>query len=129
MAGKKRGKRFWGMKGTHKTLGLRFESGFEKKFLDQCYLQGIRVERCAEIVPYKDAEGKDRQYEPDFYLPDFDYVVEIKGSWAFRDNHGHVREKFFAAQAFFKGRYTLITEKELKADFVAKLHKELAGGN
>lgn len=106
-----------------------FESGFEKKFLDQCYMQGIKVQRCEEKVPYLDSSGKLHHYVPDFYLPDFDYVVEIKGSWAFQDNHGHVKEKFFAAQRFFKGRYTLITEKELKGDFVARLHKELMSGN
>lgn len=130
MAKKKSRKgRFWGIRGVHKSVKVQYDSGFEKKFLDQCYLQGIKVTRCTEKVPYIDAEGKAHTYEPDFYLPDFDYVVEIKGSWAFRDNHGHVREKFFAAQEFFKGRYALITEKELKSDFVAKLHKELVSGN
>lgn len=131
MAGnhRKRKRKYWGIRGTHKALGVVFESGFEKKFLDQCYMQGIKVQRCEEKVPYLDSSGKLHHYVPDFYLPDFDYVVEIKGSWAFQDNHGHVKEKFFAAQRFFKGRYTLITEKELKGDFVARLHKELMSGN
>lgn len=116
------------MKGTHKTLRIEFDSGLEKRFLDQCYMQGIKVERCRKLVPYRDSDGKAHTYEPDFYLPDFDFVVEIKGSWAFKTNHANVREKFYAAMEFFGGKYTLITEKELKGDFVAGLHKVLTDG-
>lgn len=126
--GKRKGK-FWSMHGTHRSTGIRYESGFEKKFLDQCYLQGIRVTRCTVVVPYRDSTGKSHTYEPDFFWPDFNYVIEIKGSWALRDNHGFVREKFFAAKAQFNGRYTLITEKELKTDYVATLRRDLTHGN
>lgn len=128
MGGKKKGRKFWSMQGTHRATKLPYDSGLEKKFLDQCYMQGIKVVRCTVRVPYKDGDGKWHHYEPDFYLPDFDFVVEIKGSWAFKTNHAHVREKFYAAQTHFKGRYTLITEKELRTDFVAGLHKVLTDG-
>ena len=121
--------KFWSMKGTHRPTGVPFESGFEKKFLDQCYVLGIRVDRCKSVVPYQDATGKWCRYEPDFLLIDYDYVVEIKGAWAFKDNHANVREKFFAAQKYFNGRYTLATEKELKGTFVADLLRTLHNGN
>lgn len=85
--------------------------------------------RCPTFVPYTDSSGKPHLFEPDFYLPDFDYVVEVKGSWAFKDNHGNVREKFFAASKHFKGRFTMVTEKELRGDFVSRLHAELVNGN
>lgn len=130
MGGRRRGKgRFWSLKGTHKETGVVFDSGFEKKFLDQCWLQGIKVRRCPAKVPYLDATGKAHHFEPDFELVDFGYVVEVKGAWAFRENHGNVREKYFAASRYFKGRFTMVTERELKGDFVAKLHAELVNGN
>lgn len=117
------------MKGLHKETRVRYDSGFEKKFLDQCWLQGIKVTRCPDKVPYKDTEGKWRTFEPDFLLPDFEYVVEVKGAWAFKTNHGYVKEKYFAATKHYKGRFTMVTEKELRGDFVAKLHRELFGGD
>ncbi len=127
MAGK-RGK-FWSLKGTHKETGVRFESGFEKKFLDQCWLRGLKVARCPDRVPYRDAEGRPHHFEPDFVLLDYGYVVEIKGLWAFKSNHGNVREKFHAAIAYYEGRFTMITERELRGDYVSKLHAELARGD
>ena len=118
--------KFWSMHGV--VRGVPYESGFEKKFLEQCYMQGIKVERSKVRVPYKDADGKWHHYEPDFYWPQYDYTIEIKGSWAFKTNHANVREKYHAAAAYFKGRYTMFTEKELRGDFVAKLHAELHNG-
>lgn len=116
------------MYGTHRPTGVRFESGFEKLFVEQCYLQGIQVERCRVVVPYQDSTGKWRSYEPDFRWPAFDYVIEIKGAWAMRANHAWAKEKFLAAHKHFSGRYTLFTEKELKRGFVADLHRRLVHG-
>lgn len=132
MAGKRKSggrSKFWSMKGVHRSTKVPYESGLEKRFLDQCYMMGVKVGRCKVVVPYQDASGKWCQYEPDFLLIEYDYVVEIKGSWAFRDNHGNVREKFFAAQKHFQGRYTLVTEKELKGTFVSELLRTLHNGN
>lgn len=126
MTGSRRARsKFWSMHGTHKSTGVAFESGHEKKFLEQCYMQGIKVQRCETRVPYIDSEGKARHYEPDFFLPDFNYVVEIKGVWALKSNHAYVKEKFLAAMKHFKGRYTMITEVELKNGYVARMHVEL----
>lgn len=128
MGGKRRN-RFWSLKGTHKETGIRYESGFEKKFLDQCYLRGIKVVRCPSRVPYRDADGHPHHFEPDFLLPDFDFVVEIKGIWALRDNHGNVKEKYHAAMAYFNGRFAMMTERELKSDYLSQLHVMLVNGN
>lgn len=117
------------MQGVHRSTRVPYESGLEKKFLDQCYMLGVKVDRCKVVVPYQDATGKWCRYEPDFVLLDYDYVVEIKGAWAFKDNHANVREKFFAAQRHFNGRYTLFTEKELKGSFVADLITRLHNGH
>lgn len=118
------------MKGTFR--GVSFESGFEKKFLEQCYLQGIRTVRSPALVAYQDSSGKWHTYSPDFYWPDLDYTVEVKGTWAFRENHGNVKEKYVAALRHFGGRYTIVTERELRSDFVSRLHASLRrelGGN
>lgn len=127
MAGKKKSKsKFSGIEGRHKSTGIEYQSGLEKKFLDQCYMLGIRVARCKDIVPYIDASGKWHRYEPDFVLTDFGVVVEIKGLWAVRSNHANVREKFEAARARFgANRFVMMTEKELRSDYVAKLHRSL----
>lgn len=122
MAGKSK---FWSMHGLHKPTGLRFESGLERKFLDQCYMLGIKVKRCQHKVQYKDSAGKVRTYEPDFELSDFNWVIEIKGKWAVRSNHAYVKEKYQAAMAKFNGRYSVMTEIELRSGYLTKLYVEL----
>jgi hypothetical protein len=114
------------MKGTFR--GIAFESGYEKKFLEQCYMLGIRVVRSPASVAYQDSTGKWHSYKPDFLWPDHSYTVEVKGTWAFRDNHGNVKEKYVAAVKHFQGRYTIVTERELKSGFVAKLYASLVRG-
>ena len=128
VAGKKASK-YSGRSGKHRMTGVMYDSGLEKRFLDQCYMQGIKVRRCPVKVNYKDTDGKWRTYSPDFELVDLKYVVEVKGLWAFKTNHAYVREKIVAALEKFKGRYTVVTEKELKSNFVAELHKGLVDGN
>lgn len=108
-----------------KSNGVAYESGYEKKFLEQCYQLGVKVVRSEQTVRYRDATGKWHTYHPDFYWPEYDHTIEIKGTWAFRQNHGNVREKFMAAMEFFGGRYTLITERELRTSFVADLRRKL----
>ena len=120
------GKKFDGKKGKHRSTEIAYESGLEKRFLDQCYLQGIKVRRCVDTVPYQDADGKWHRYEPDFVLTDFGVVVEVKGMWAVKINHANVKEKFHAARKKFgENRYVMVTEKELRSDYVARLHKAL----
>lgn len=131
MAGKKKPKsKFSGIEGRHKSTGIEYHSGLEKKFLDQCYMMGIKVARCKDTVPYIDASGKWHRYEPDFVLADFGVVVEIKGLWAVRSNHANVREKFEAARARFgANRFVMMTEKELKSDYLARLYRTLVYGH
>ena len=33
------------------------------------------------VLDYKSAKGRKRKYIPDFYLPDYDIYVEVKGYW------------------------------------------------
>jgi len=119
------GNKYSGNRGTHKETKIPYESSLEKKFLDQCYLQGIRVSRCTDRIPFVDHKNHWHTYNPDFKLLDFDYAIEIKGAWAFKTNHGFVEEKYYAARRFFGGRYTIMTEKEIKDGFLSRLHAEL----
>ena len=60
--------------------GIFFRSSYEKKFLEFCEKYKIKVES-AENKNFRLRylyEGKKHWYYPDFYLPDFDVVVEIK---------------------------------------------------
>lgn len=130
MGGKASRSKFSGIEGRHRSTGLVYHSSLEKRFLDQCYMLGIKVDRCKDIVPYTDASGKWHRYEPDFVLVDFGVVVEIKGLWAVRSNHANVREKFEAARARFGAhRFVMMTEKELKSDYLARLYRNLVYGN
>lgn len=126
MGRRRRGRKFWSMKGE--LNGVKFDSGFEKKFLEKCEAAGVRVARSQAQVRYMGSDNKFRTYHPDFYLLDFDWTVEIKGCWALKNNHGFVREKFFAAQRWFKGRFFLITERELRTDAVERFFEALKSG-
>lgn len=117
--------KFWSMTGTHKSTGLRFESGLEKRFLDQSYMLGIKVRRCTDTVPYKGSDEKWHTYLPDFELSDFRWIIEVKGKWAVCRNHAHVREKFQAAMTKYNGRYSIMTEVELKNGYLARLYARL----
>lgn len=115
-------KRFWGKKGS--SNGIPFESGLEKKFIRICRQLGIKLERSRYKIGYKES-GRLRKYYPDFYWPDVDFTVEIKGAWAFKSNSGFVREKYAASMVALAGRYTLLTEKELNSEFIIRLYRAL----
>jgi Phage endonuclease I len=121
----KKRKSYGGMKGT--LHGIDFESGHEKKFIRICRQLGIRLTRCEMKIPYC-AEGRWHTYSPDFSWPAVNYVIEVKGSWAFKDNHGFVREKYTYAMKELKGRYALISEKELTSEFVMGMYKAILSG-
>lgn len=60
---------------------LYYRSSYEKDFLLYCKDKGIEVQSAENKkfrVRYKDDCNKDRYYYPDFYLPKFNIVVEIK---------------------------------------------------
>lgn len=117
------GKKFWSMHGVYN--GIHFDSGFEKRFLEQCRQLGIKVTRSPDQVKYQDPSGKWHVYFPDFLWPDYKHTIEIKGTWAIRINHGFVKEKTAAALLHFKGRYTIFSEKDLKSSAVQDLYRKL----
>jgi hypothetical protein len=63
--------------------GIKFQGSWELIFYNYCKSNQIPVERCVESFPYT-WEGE-RSYFPDFYLPDRDLYIEIKGYETERD--------------------------------------------
>ena len=69
-------------KHEHGYIGsLYYRSSYEKQFINFCINFGLAIEtaECNKFsVKYHDKNGNERTYFPDFYLKDFDIVVEIK---------------------------------------------------
>ena len=63
--------------------GFQMDSGSEKKFAMLLDEEGIKWQKNSTVsFPYKDKKtGKRRKYIPDFYLPEYDFWVEIKGKY------------------------------------------------
>ena len=60
--------------------GFWMDSGAERRFAELMDANDILwYKNTSEWFPYRDKVGKSRKYYPDFYLPEYDYWVEIKG--------------------------------------------------
>ncbi len=67
--------------------GYWMDSGAERKFAELLDKNNIRwIKNTDKFFTYRDISGKLRKYYPDFYLPDYDYWVEIKGLLYRNDN-------------------------------------------
>lgn len=62
----------------YQNTNLTYQSLLELSFLDKCYELNIKVINGFEIPYY--FRNKLRTYITDFYLPDYKYIIEIKGS-------------------------------------------------
>lgn len=88
-----------------------YRSSYEKEFLRLCETFNIKVESAATKkfrVKYF-YEGKYRYYYPDFYLPEYDLVCEIKPLSLLGEEL--VEQKLINGATKFK--YWLVTEEEL----------------
>ena len=63
--------------------GLKFQGKWELTFYEYCLTSDIKILRTNEWFPYN--WNGDRKYFPDFYLPDLDVYVEVKGYEVERD--------------------------------------------
>lgn len=91
--------------------GIYYRSSYELKFLKYCMKNKIKVisaENKKFRVKYKAAE-KVKMYYPDFYLPDYHMVIEIKplSMYDYKLN----MEKFHEAAMVYD--FSVITEEEL----------------
>lgn len=61
--------------------GLFYRSSYELRFMKYCdknNIDFISAENKTYRCPYEDVEGKRRWYYPDYYLPKYNIVIEIK---------------------------------------------------
>lgn len=89
----------------YEYAGCSFHGTWEvayAKYLDE---MGISWERTKKRFPYE-FEGTIRRYTPDFYLPETDEYVEIKGFKTLKDE---------AKWSQFKGKLIVLQENELKS--------------
>lgn len=63
--------------------GIKFQGNWELLYWEYCVEHQIIIERCSERFPYE--WNGTRSYNPDFYLPETDTYVEIKGYETERD--------------------------------------------
>lgn len=85
-----------------------FRSSWEANFAKWCNLSGIKWEYEPKAFPLK-INGKDTTYTPDFYLPEFDLWIEIKGYW-----RGIQKKKFNFVKKYFGVHLIALEEKQLK---------------
>jgi len=66
----------------YKNTNLYYQSSYELDFLDK-YFEKIEIENA---FPIKYNYGINRIYYPDFYLPEYNLIVEIKSLWWYNEN-------------------------------------------
>lgn len=95
-----------------KIENLFYRSSYEKKFIEYCLTNNIKIESAETKefrVPYI-FEDKQKYYYPDFYLPEYDLVVEIKAEYKLTDEQTQCK-----IQACMKRHaMILICEEELE---------------
>jgi len=90
--------------------GFYCRSSYEKLFVDFCEqydIELVSAENNEYAIKYE-SDGKIRTYFPDFYLVNFDLVIEIKPITMY--NYGDNEIKFNAAKK--KYRFEVLTEEE-----------------
>ena len=82
--------------------GIKFQGSWELEFYKYCKLKNIQIVRCNEWFEYE-WEGT-RKYFPDFYLPEKDLYVEVKG---------YETEKDQAKWAHFPKKLRVVKRKDI----------------
>lgn len=74
---------------VHRTIykDYQMDSGAELAFAKLLDQHGIKWEKnSTRSFPFVDSQGKDRLYYPDFYLPQYNHWIEIKGKRYVRED-------------------------------------------
>lgn len=58
---------------------VHYQSNYEKSFMEYLDKKKFNWNKCKERFPYIGADEQPHTYNPDFYLPDYDLYVEVKG--------------------------------------------------
>lgn len=90
----------------------QFDSGLELSFSKKLAEMGIIAEKNeTKSIQYFDSELNERNYFPDFFIPEFKMVIETKGMLSHTDPY-----KFFAARQFYINKgfdYRVLTHRDL----------------
>lgn len=92
--------------------GHYYRSSYERQFIQTCFDHNIRVETAETKefrVPYL-LDGKKKCYYPDFYLPDYSAIIEIKPTSLLNDN---VNEIKLDAALRHHENFIILTEEDL----------------
>lgn len=88
---KRRQKKLWSKSSLYTTIDgfeVKMDSTWEVAMaakLDELGIRWIRDENL--ILEYYTIRGRKRRYIPDFYLPDLDLYIEVKGYWTDAARH------------------------------------------
>ena len=63
--------------------GLFYRGTYELDFIKFCIENNLEIKKASKIK-YKNIDGLDSYYFPDFYLPNFNLIIEIKSSYYFK---------------------------------------------
>lgn len=91
--------------------GIYYRSSYEKRFIEYCLTNNIKIETAETKefrVPYE-YEGKRHFYYPDFYLPEYDMIVEIKPTMMLTNDI--VQSKLIAMSTI--NNFSVVCEEEL----------------
>lgn len=104
-----------GKGGKHKQgtyNGIYYRSSYELLFLILCEKYNVKVESAAtkEFRIRYEHNGKKHYYYPDFYLPDYDIICEIKPISLLNYNQNDCK----IHEGMLKYAYWLVTEEELE---------------
>lgn len=100
----KGGRAKWYMVAGQNVQGT-WERDIATKF-EQLSIQWIKLKTNKDTLKYE-MNGKIRSYTPDFYLPDYDMYVEVKGFW-----WGNDKEKMMIVLQTYPDKNIAIVEKE-----------------
>jgi 23S rRNA pseudoU1915 N3-methylase RlmH len=95
--------------------GIFYRSSYELKFLEQCKQYGIIVQSAANIdfrIQYMGDDGKLHMYYPDFYLPEYDTLIEIKPENLLFSETNQIKFDAAALQSDVSN-YMVLTEEDL----------------
>lgn len=106
-----------------KKYGLTFDGSWELKFYEWCLSKNIKIIDNKEFFDYI-FKGKSHLYNPDFYLPDYDIFVEVKGYYDEKDlaKWEHFNKKLFILK---DDSIKLIDNMKFKIEYIIDNKKEI----
>lgn len=93
------------VKGNKKTFfsgtTLYYQGSYELDFLKNFYGR-FNIEN-GKVFKYIDGNGSERLYVSDFYLPEYNLIVEVKSTYTLLKSKGAVNNKFKEKQVLNEG--------------------------